>query len=147
MSSIFCVNYGKIRDGERKKSVVRINGTCFQMYFRTYMKWTVRTTRCMTGSTPVDSITFPRSKPYEDRGYSEVHDLYDDLVCSLLLLLRSPCCSVSSSTAAALDTVQFSRIPVLFKGSRYSPPQFWPSNFREKVCLKDICRLLSLSSF
>ena len=101
----------------------------------------------MTGSTPVINITFHRSKLPERPGYSEAHHVYYDLVWSLLDLLISPNCSVSSSTAAALDTVQFSRIPVLFKGSGYRSPWFEPSNFRENVCLKDICRLLSLSSF
>ena len=101
----------------------------------------------MTGSTPVVNITFRRSKLPEDPGYSEAHAVYYDLVESLLDLLISPNCSVSSSTAAALDTVQFSRIPVLFKGSIYLSPLFRPSEFREKVCLKDVGRLLSLSSF
>jgi len=101
----------------------------------------------MTGSTPVFNITFPRSKPSEYPGYSEAHDVYDDLVKSLLLILNSPHCSVSSSTAAALDTVQFSRFPVLLKGSRYPLPWFSPSRFRENVCLKDVCHLLSLSAF
>ena len=71
----------------------------------------------MTGSTPVVNITFHRSKLPEDPGYSEAHAVYDNLVWSLLLILMSPNCSVSSSTAAALDTVEFSRIPVLLKGS------------------------------
>ena len=101
----------------------------------------------MTGSTPVINITFHRSKLPEGPGYSEAHEVYNDLVWSLLFLLTSRNCSVSSSTAAALDTVQFSRIPVLFKGSISPSPWFWPSNFRENVCLKDVCRLLSLSSF
>ena len=101
----------------------------------------------MTGSTPVVNITFHRSKLPEDPGYSEAHAVYYDLVESLLDLLISPHCSVSSSTAAALDTVEFSRIPVLFKGSIYLSPLFRPSEFREKVCLKDVGRLLSLSSF
>ena len=101
----------------------------------------------MTGSTPVVNITFHRSKLPEDPGYSEAHAVYNDLVGSLLFLLSSPYCPVSSSTAAALDTVQFLRIPVLFKGSGYLSPRFWPSNFREKVCLKDVCCLLSLSDF
>ena len=101
----------------------------------------------MTGSTPVVNITFHRSKLPEDPGYSEAHDVYNDLVLSLLFLLNFPNCSVSSSTAAALDTVEFSRIPVLLKGGEYRSPWFRPSNFREKVCLKDICRLLSLSDF
>ena len=101
----------------------------------------------MAGSTPVVNITFHRSKLPEDPGYSEAHAVYYDLVESLLDLLISPHCSVSSSTAAALDTVEFSRIPVLFKGSIYLSPWFRPSEFREKVCLKDVCRLLSLSSF
>ena len=98
----------------------------------------------MTGSTPVINITFHRSKL---PSYSEAHYVYDDLVKSLLRLLTSPHSSVSSSTAAALDTVEFSRISVLFKGSLYGSPWFWPSIFREKVCLKDVCRLLSLSAF
>ena len=98
----------------------------------------------MTGSTPVINITFHHSKLSR---YSEAHYVYDDLVKSLLFLLHSPNCSVSSSTAAALDTVQFSRIPVLLKGSEYRSPLFRPSEFREKVCLKDVGRLLSLSSF
>ena len=59
----------------------------------------------------------------------------------------SPYCPVSSSTAAALDTVEFSRIPVLFKGSGYPSLLLLPSNFRKKVCLRDVCCLLSLSSF
>ena len=101
----------------------------------------------MTGSTPVINITFHRSKLPERPGYSEAHDVYDVLVWSLFRLLRSPKCSVSPSTAAALDTVQFSRIPVLLKRSRYPSPWFRPSNFREKVCLKDVGRLLSLSDF
>jgi len=101
----------------------------------------------MTGSTPVVNITFPRPKLPEDSDYSEAHDVYDDLVRSLLALLTSPNCSVSSSTAASLDTVEFSRIRVLFKGSIYRSPWFRPSEFREKVCLKDVGRLLSLSSF
>ena len=98
----------------------------------------------MTGSTPVINITFHHSKLSR---YSEAHYVYDDLVQSLLFLLHSPNCSVSSSTAAALDTVQFSRIPVLLKGSEYPSPWFSPSNFRENVCFKDVCCLLSLSAF
>ena len=101
----------------------------------------------MTGSTPVVNITFHRSKLPEDLGYSEAHDVYDVLVWSLLFLLNSPNWSVSSSTAAALDTVDFSRIPALFKGSIYRTPRFLPSDFRENVCFKDACRLLSLSDF
>ena len=81
----------------------------------------------MTGSTPVVNITFHRSKLPEDPGYSEAHAVYYDLVESLLDLLISPHCPVSSSTAAALDTVQFSRIPVLFKESGYRSPWFSPS--------------------
>ena len=81
----------------------------------------------MTGSTPVVNITFHRSKLPEDPGYSEAHDVYDVLVWSLLALLTSPNCSVSSSTAASLDTVQFSRSPVLFKESGYRSPWFSPS--------------------
>ena len=101
----------------------------------------------MTGSTPVVNITFHRSKLPEDPGYSKAHAVYDNLVWSLLLILMSPNCSVSSSTAAALDTVEFSRIPVLLKGSIYQSPWFLPLNFRGNVCLKDVGRLLSLSSF
>ena len=51
----------------------------------------------MTGSTPVVNKTFHRSKLPEDPGYSEAHDVYYDLVWSLLALLTSPNCSVSSS--------------------------------------------------
>ena len=98
----------------------------------------------MTGSTPVINITFHRSKL---PSYSEAHYVYDDLVKSLLRLLTSPHSSVSSSTAAALDTVQFSRIRVLLKGSGYPSPWFPPSCVREKVCLKDVCCLLNLSAF
>ena len=101
----------------------------------------------MAGSTPVVNITFHRSKLPEDLGYSEAHDVYDVLVWSLLFLLNSPNWSVSSSTAAALDTVDFSRIPVLLKGSIFLSPWFSPSRFRENVCLKDVCHLLSLSAF
>ena len=81
----------------------------------------------MTGSTPVVNITFHRSKLPKAPGYSEAHEVYHDLVWSLLDLLISPNCPVSSSTAAALDTVQFSRIPVLFKESGYRSPWLSPS--------------------
>jgi len=101
----------------------------------------------MTGSTPVVNITFHRSKLPEDPGYSEPHDVYHDLVWSLLFFLKSRNCSVSSSTAAALDTVNFSRIPVLLRESRYLSPSFSPSDFRENVCFKDVCHSLSLSAF
>jgi len=68
----------------------------------------------MTGSTPVVNITFHCSELLKDFGYSKVHDVYDYLVESLLLLLRSLSCSVLSSTVAALDTINF------LQRSRYS---------------------------
>ena len=97
----------------------------------------------MTGSTPVVNITFHRSEVPEDPSHSGV---YDDLVKSLLFLLSSPNCSAAPSTAAALDTVDFSWILVLLKGSVFLSPWFSPSRFRENVCLKDVCHLLSLSA-
>jgi len=90
----------------------------------------------MAGSTPVINIAFHRSKLSEYPGYSEAHDVYRDLVQSLLLLLSSPNGSVSSSTAAALDIVNFSRIPVLLKGGGYRSPSFLPFYFRENVCFQ-----------
>ena len=63
----------------------------------------------MTGLTSVINITFHYLELLEDFGYSKAHDVYDYLVESLLLLLRSPSYSVSSSTATALDTVDFSQ--------------------------------------
>ena len=101
----------------------------------------------MTGSTPVVNITFPRSEPSEDPGYCEAREVYDDLVKSLVGLLDSRNCSVSSSTAAALDILDFSRFPVLLKGSRYLLPWFRPLGHRENDCLQDVCCLLNLSAF
>ena len=102
----------------------------------------------MTGSTPVVNITFHCSKLPRHPGYSEAQDVYHTLVRSILLgFLSSPNCPMSSSTAAALDTVDFSRIPVLLKGSIFLSPWFSLSRFRENVCLKDVCHLLSLSAF
>ena len=100
----------------------------------------------MTGSTLVVNITYSHPKLPEITGDSEAHDVYDDLVRSLFFLLISPNCSVSSSTAVALDTLEFSRIPILSKGSRYPSPWFSPSDFREKVCFKHVCRLLNLNA-
>ena len=90
----------------------------------------------MAGSTPVINITFHHSKLSVYPGYSEAHEVYRDLVQSLLLLLSSPNGSLSSSTAAALDIVNFSRIPVLLKGGGYRSPSFLPFDFREKVCFQ-----------
>ena len=104
----------------------------------------IQWTKCMTGSTPVVNITFPRSMLTHD---SNAYYGYRGLVWSLFSLLSSPNCSVSSPTAAALDTVEFSQFPVLFKGTRYGSPQFWLSRFRENVCFKDVCHLLNLSPF